>query len=79
MGDPQNLHWPGWTRARCQQDNGVDLAREKRYAELFEQLDLNKDGRIDVHELRIWMTARGQSKSAVEEVRHLGSNFGKVV
>ncbi|XP_064179665.1 mitochondrial adenyl nucleotide antiporter SLC25A23-like isoform X3 [Anguilla rostrata] len=59
-------HWPGWSRARCQ-DNGVDPEREKRYAELFEQLDLNKDGRIDVHELQTWMTARGQSKSAVEE------------
>ncbi|XP_061086868.1 mitochondrial adenyl nucleotide antiporter SLC25A23-like isoform X4 [Conger conger] len=67
MGDPLNRHWPAWTRARCQ-NNGVDPGREKRYAELFEQLDLNKDGRIDVYELRTWMTARGHSKSAVEEI-----------
>ncbi|KAJ8363086.1 hypothetical protein SKAU_G00119170 [Synaphobranchus kaupii] len=66
MGDPRNRHWPGWTWARCQ-DNGTDPEGEKRWAELFEQLDLNKDGRIDVHELRTWLTARGQPKSAVEE------------
>ncbi|KAJ8283445.1 hypothetical protein COCON_G00022950 [Conger conger] len=72
MGDPLNRHWPVWTRARCQ-NNGVDPGREKRYAELFEQLDLNKDGRIDVYELRTWMTARGHSKSAVEEVSRSGS------
>lgn len=58
----------GWTRARCQ-DSGVDPEREQLWAELFAQLDLNKDGRIDVNELRVGLAARGMSWSSVEEVR----------
>lgn len=57
-----------WTRARCQ-DNGVsDPEREKRWAELFDQLDLNKDGRIDLNELRTGLNAWGIVRSEVDEV-----------
>uniref|UniRef100_A0A671P2G4 Calcium-binding mitochondrial carrier protein SCaMC-3-like n=1 Tax=Sinocyclocheilus anshuiensis TaxID=1608454 RepID=A0A671P2G4_9TELE len=57
-----------WTWARCQ-DNGVsDPEREKRWAELFDQLDLNKDGRIDANELRTGLSAWGVVRSEVDEI-----------
>ncbi|XP_026103625.1 calcium-binding mitochondrial carrier protein SCaMC-3-like isoform X4 [Carassius auratus] len=58
-------------RARCQ-DSGVDPERERLWAELFAQLDLNKDGRIDVNELRVGLAARGMSWSSVEEIVRAG-------
>uniref|UniRef100_A0A673GKG1 Calcium-binding mitochondrial carrier protein SCaMC-3-like n=1 Tax=Sinocyclocheilus rhinocerous TaxID=307959 RepID=A0A673GKG1_9TELE len=54
-------------RARCQ-DSGVDPERERLWAELFAQLDLNKDGRIDVNELRIGLAA-GRGYSGQQIVR----------
>lgn len=67
MGEARSRSPSCWTWARCQ-DNGVsDPEREKRWAELFDQLDLNKDGRIDVNELRSGLTAWGISE--VDEVR----------
>uniref|UniRef100_A0AAR2JX10 EF-hand domain-containing protein n=1 Tax=Pygocentrus nattereri TaxID=42514 RepID=A0AAR2JX10_PYGNA len=45
--------------------------REKRWTELFQQLDLNKDGRIDVHELRSGLAAWGVARTDVDEVRHI--------
>uniref|UniRef100_A0A8C5D1Z1 Calcium-binding mitochondrial carrier protein SCaMC-3-like n=1 Tax=Gouania willdenowi TaxID=441366 RepID=A0A8C5D1Z1_GOUWI len=42
--------------------------RERRYEELFEQLDLNKDGRVDVSELRIGLKARGLVRGEAEEI-----------
>lgn len=48
----------------------LDPERERRYAELFEQLDLNKDGRVDISELKIGLAARGLHEGEAEEVRH---------
>lgn len=59
----------GWTRALCQDDRACEAEREKRWAELFQQLDVNKDGRIDMNELRSGLAAWGVMRSDVDEVR----------
>ncbi|XP_071765950.1 calcium-binding mitochondrial carrier protein SCaMC-3b [Centroberyx gerrardi] len=45
-----------------------DPDREKSYAELFEQLDLNKDGRVDINELKTGLAARGLHRREAEEI-----------
>lgn len=47
----------------------ADTDHEKRYAELFRQLDLNKDGKVDISELRTALAARGLHQGGAEEVR----------
>ncbi|XP_055081737.1 calcium-binding mitochondrial carrier protein SCaMC-1 isoform X2 [Periophthalmus magnuspinnatus] len=60
--------WIPW--AHCQQNGspGLDKEREKRWAELFDQFDLNKDGHIDISELRTGLAARGLSRGSVEKI-----------
>ncbi|KAI9534181.1 hypothetical protein NQZ68_016899 [Dissostichus eleginoides] len=48
----------------------LEPGREGRYAELFSQLDLNKDGRVDISELKTGLAARGLQQGEAEEVRH---------
>lgn len=63
------------TRREGNEENGdsseasLDPDRESRYAELFEQLDVNKDGRVDINELRTGLAALGLHQGEAEEVR----------
>lgn len=70
-------HWRRLLLVHCQASRspGLEQEREKRWAELFEQLDLNKDGRIDILELQAGLSGQGLSKGSAEKVRFLqGSN-----
>lgn len=46
-----------------------DTDHGRRYAELFRQLDLNNDGKVDISELRTALAARGLHQETAEEVR----------
>ena len=52
--------------ASCQENQ--ELRRRRRWARLFDQLDVNKDGRIDLGELRAGLAKRGVSRSSVDKV-----------
>ncbi|XP_037328985.1 mitochondrial adenyl nucleotide antiporter SLC25A24 [Pungitius pungitius] len=60
--------------AHCQNSEapGPDQEREKRWAQLFDQLDLNKDGHIDIIELRTGLAGRGLSKASLEKIVEAG-------
>lgn len=64
---PQQTWLPG---ARCQEraPPKSDQDKEKRWAEMFDLMDLNKDGHIDVLELRAGLAGRGLSRASVDRV-----------
>lgn len=65
--------WRRLLLVHCQagRSPGLEQEREKRWAELFEQLDLNKDGRIDILELQTGLSGQGLSKGSAEKVSSL--------
>uniref|UniRef100_H3D982 EF-hand domain-containing protein n=1 Tax=Tetraodon nigroviridis TaxID=99883 RepID=H3D982_TETNG len=56
--------------AHCQASRapGPEQEREERWAQLFEQLDLNKDGRVDILELQAGLSGQGLSKGSAEKI-----------
>lgn len=63
--------WRWFLLVHCQASGspGPERERQKRWAELFEQLDLNKDGRIDIVELQTGLSGQGLSRGSAEKVR----------
>lgn len=68
---PQRTWFP-WARCQGSEASGPDQEREKRWAELFDQMDLNKDGRIDIRELRAGLAGRGLSSRSLERLVEAG-------
>ncbi|KAA8584781.1 hypothetical protein FQN60_003475 [Etheostoma spectabile] len=59
---------PGGNEENRDTGAALDPDRETKYAELFKQLDLNKDGRVDINELRTGLAARGLHRGEAEEI-----------
>ncbi|XP_061556163.1 mitochondrial adenyl nucleotide antiporter SLC25A23-like isoform X1 [Phycodurus eques] len=58
----------GENEAKAENGTSVESERQRRYADLFEQLDLNKDGKVDISELRLGLAARGLHQGEAEEI-----------
>ncbi|KAM7418755.1 hypothetical protein PAMA_016062 [Pampus argenteus] len=68
---PQRTLFP-WVHCHDSGSSGPDQEREKRWAELFDELDLNKDGHIDITELRTGLAGRGLSRASLEKLVEAG-------
>ncbi|XP_068178467.1 mitochondrial adenyl nucleotide antiporter SLC25A23-like [Antennarius striatus] len=69
-------YWTCFPVACCQDSraSGPDPDPDpgQLWAQLFHQLDLNNDGRIDIFELRAWLAGRGLSRGSIERIVKVG-------
>lgn len=82
MGDADEARRPGGGEGTAAPSGSpllLDPGRERRYAELFQQLDLNNDGKVDIGELRTALAARGLNQGDAEEVRDEGGGGAMLV
>ncbi|KAK7938836.1 hypothetical protein WMY93_002162 [Mugilogobius chulae] len=69
MGEAQERSAdPTCRREKEESQASSEPERERRYAELFQQLDLNQDGRVDISELRVALVQRGLHRGKAEEI-----------
>ncbi|XP_077460732.1 mitochondrial adenyl nucleotide antiporter SLC25A24-like [Stigmatopora argus] len=64
--------WLRWAHCQDTTTSGPDEERVKYWGDLFDQMDLNKDGYIDIKELRKGLAGRGLSKASLERIVKAG-------